>query len=269
MHIQKNYLLGALRFICLFLWVALSPPVYLILRLFRIPGLYETMVPMFHRVNCRILGLKVEISGEMSEQTPTLFVSNHISYIDIFALGFMPAFFIAKSEVANWPVFGKLSTLQNTIFIERNPKKAREQIGILRDHLQKGNNLILFPEGTSTNGVHVEPFKPTLFAAAEVPQSSDKRVAIQAITVAYTHHAGAPIRNQAVLDHYAWYARMPFLKHFLGLMPLKSAGVKIHYHPVCYLDDFENRRACAQHCEQLVADKLDALVKPETFVNFS
>ncbi len=265
--IQKNYLLALVRIAALFFWLTLMPLIYLILRLFRVPGLYDVMVPMFHHGNCKILGLDVEISGEMSDQRPTFFVSNHISYVDIFVMGFMPAFFIAKSEVASWPVFGKLSTLQNTLFIERNPKKAREQIRVLQRHLQEGNSLILFPEGTSTNGRHVEPFKSTLFAAADLP--SKKRVTIQAVTVAYTDHAGQPIRTQAVLDHYAWYGTTPFLPHFLGLMPLKNVSVKIHYHPVCYLEEFENRKACADHCQQQVADKLQALVKPEAFIDES
>ena len=235
------------------------PLIYFVLRLLRVPGVYEVMLPMFHRGVCKILGLKVEVIGQMSQYKPTLFVSNHISYIDIFITGYMLSFFVAKSEVANWPVFGKLAKIQNTLFIERNPKKARQQIEILRTHLSSGNNLTLYPEGTSTNGTYVEPFKSTLFAAAETDKQ-EPRVAIQAMTVAYTHHADQEIVDQAVRDHYAWYAKMPFLSHFLGLMPLKSARAIIYFHPVCYIDEFENRKACADHCHKVVSQKLDDLV---------
>ena len=234
------------------------PLIYFILRMFRVPGVYEVMLPMFHRGVCWILGLKVKIIGETSSEKPTLFVSNHVSYIDIFVTGYMLSFFVAKSEVANWPVFGKLANIQNTLFIERDPRKARQQIEVLRTHLRNRNNLTLYPEGTSTNGTFVEPFKPTLFAAADI--ADGPRVAIQPMTVAYTHHAGEPIVEQAVRDHYAWYAKMPFLSHFFGLMPLKSVRAIIYFHPVCYLDEFENRKACADHCQRVVAQKLDDLI---------
>ena len=234
------------------------PLLYFILRFLHVPGVYQVMLPMFHRGVCWILGLKVETMGEMSEERPTLFISNHISYIDIFITGYMPTFFVAKSEVANWPVFGKMANIQNTLFIERNPKKARQQIQVLRSHLTQGNNLTLYPEGTSTNGTYVERFKSTLFAAAE--NVDGPRVGIQPMTVAYTHHAGEPIVDQAVRDHYAWYAKMPFLSHFLGLMPLKSVRAIIYFHPVCYIDQFENRKACADHCHALVSQTLDDLV---------
>ena len=234
------------------------PLIYYILRLLRVPGMYELMLPAFHRGVCRILGLKVSVIGEMSDVKPTLFVSNHISYIDIFITGYMLSYFVAKSEVANWPVFGQLAKIQNTLFIERSPKKARQQIEVLRNHMLDGKNLTFYPEGTSTNGTVVRPFKSTLFAAAE--NELGLRVAIQAMTVAYTHHADEPIVDQAVRDHYAWYAKMPFLSHFFGLMPLKSARAIIYFHPVCYLDEFENRKACADHCQAIVAQKLDELV---------
>lgn len=256
--IQKNYLLGAARIIAITLWIVIMPLFYLLVQLLRVPG-YKKLVPFFHAGTCRILGISVDVSGEMSLIKPSLYVSNHISYVDIFILGQVPAFFVAKSEVAGWPVFGKLAGFQNTLFIERNPRKAKSQLEILKGHLQQGNSLTFFPEGTSTDGVHVEPFKSTLFESANLDDKT-VRVAIQAVTVAYTHHAGEKIDNQTVRDHYAWYAKMPFLSHFLGLMPLKGVGAKIHYHPVCYLGDFETRKECADHCQKLVATKLQELV---------
>ena len=258
MVIQKNYVLGFARIVAIILWIMIMPLFYLLAKLLRVPN-YKKIVPFFHAGTCRILGISVEVSGDMTFDKPALYVSNHISYIDIFILGQIPAFFVAKSEVANWPVFGKLAGFQNTLFIERNPRKAKSQLEILKKHLKHGNSLTFFPEGTSTDGVHVESFKSTLFESANLNDSTI-RVAIQPVTVAYTHHAGMKIDNQAVRDHYAWYAKMPFLSHFLGLMPLKKSSAKIHYHPVCYLDDFETRKQCADHCQSLVAEKLQELV---------
>ena len=207
----------------------------------------------FHRGVQFILGLNVSFSGELNRSKPTLFVSNHISYLDVFALGGIRAYFIAKSEVANWPVLGALARFQNTLFIERAPGKARQQLSIMREHLASGCSLILFPEGTSTDGVHVEPFKSTLFEAANIPNTGP--VPIQAITVAYTHQAGRKM-NKLMRDHYAWYGTMPFGSHFRGLFVLQKVEVNVHFHPVCYLHEFESRKVCSMHCERLVSSKL-------------
>lgn len=257
MTIQKNYFLGVFRAALLFAWIVCMPLIFLLAQLLRVPG-YKKLVPLFHAGSCKIFGIKTIVSGEMSHARPSLFVSNHISYIDIFVLGQIPAFFIAKSEVASWPVFGKLAEFQNTLFIERNPRKAKVQLEILKGHLQKGESLTFFPEGTSTDGAHVEPFKSTLFEAANI--DTDTPVAIQPITIVYTHHNGEKIDNQAVRDYYAWYDNKPFLPHFLGLMPLKSVTARVHYHPVCYLNDFATRKECADHCQQLVAQKMTELL---------
>lgn len=258
MNLKKNYLVGFLRLVIIVAWLSLMPIIYLVWKFLRIPG-YKKLLPIFHHGLCVILGIRVTTSGEMCEDRPVLYVSNHISYIDIFILGCLPAYFIAKSEVASWPVMGKLAEFQNTLFFERKRGKAKEQLEVLKTHLKKGNSLTFFPEGTSTDGAHVEPFKSTLFESANLGDRQ-KRVAIQPVTVAYTHYNGEKIVDQAVRDHYAWYANMKFTPHFLGLMPLKNADAKIHFHPVCYLDEFETRKRCADHCQKLVAQQLSEFV---------
>ncbi len=258
MTIKKNYLVGAIRFIALLLWIIFVPLYFMIVRALGVNG-YEKIPHKFHAGTCRILGIEIVESGQMSTARPTLYVSNHISYVDIFVLGSLPAYFIAKSEVANWPVFGKLASFQNTLFIERNAGKTGEQLGTLKKHLSSGNSLTLFPEGTSTNGVRVAPFKSSFIEAANADEGTP-RVAIQPVTVAYTHHNGEKIDNQEARDHYAWYDTMPFLSHFLGLFPLKKVRAKIHYHPVCYYDDFETRRLCTDHCRDLIAAKLEEFI---------
>jgi len=94
----------------------------------------------------------------------------------------------------------------------------------MKTHLHKGNSLTLFPEGTSTDGIHVEPFKSSLLEAANLSGKGDsaKKVAIQPITVAYTHYNNEKIVDQSVRDNYAWYAKMPFAPHFFNLFSLKK-----------------------------------------------
>ena len=224
---------------------------------------YEAIPRLFHRGCCFILGLKVKFNGQLNTETPCLYVSNHISYLDIFALGrIVPGYFIAKSEVASWPLLGKLATFQNTLFIERNPKRAKLQFEIMQNYLQQGKNLILFPEGTSTDGAYVEPFKSSLFESANIKDGDEvaKKVAIQPITIAYTHYDGVKM-NQKMRDHYAWYAEMPFLSHFLTVLALKNVSTEIVFHQVLYLDDYETRKICADNCQRVVAESLKQLVE--------
>lgn len=214
----------------------------------------HTEIPhYFHRGMCAIFGLRVCYSGQQCLQSPVLFVSNHISYLDIFPLGNIRAYFIAKSEVAGWPILGTYAQFQNTLFFERQTGRAKHQLETMREHLREDKSLILFAEGTSSEGEHVEPFKSSLFESANI---KTPRVSIQPITIAYTHQAGRKM-DQSVRDHYAWYGTMPFGSHAAGLLPLKTVDVKVHFHPVCHLDEFDTRKACADHCQTLVAHKLD------------
>ena len=251
--IRRNYLNLIWRVPCIVAWLIVLPSLFFLVRALGIPA-YRELPHYFHRGVRFILGIDVVFSGEETSLKPVLYVSNHISYIDIFVLGGIRAYYIAKSEVANWPVLGQLARFQNTLFFERNVGKAKAQLQVMQSHLASGNSLILFPEGTSTNGTHVKEFKSSLFEAANIP-NTEQRVTIQPITVAYTRYAGEKM-DQSALDHYAWYATMPFGSHFRSLFSLKKVDVKVHFHPVCYLDDFDTRKHCAQHCQSLVAGKL-------------
>ncbi len=254
---SKNYLIAPFRLIAVVFWVIFMPLLFLLCSTLRVPR-YKELPHVFHAGMRFIFGIKVKKTGVATELKPALYVSNHISYLDIIVLGGLRAFFIAKSEVASWPVFGQLARFQNTLFIERKAGKARHQLDVMQTHLRKGERLTLFPEGTSTNGVMVEPFKSSLFEAANL-KDSEQRVAIQPITVAYTRYDGKPM-NQAERDHYAWYATMPFGSHFAKLFFLKKVEVNLVFHQVYYLDEFDSRKQCAEFCQQIIATTLDELI---------
>ena len=236
--IAKNYLHVFWRIPALIVWILSLISLFTVMRLLRISG-YARLPHTFHQGVCFILGLKVESSGELHTEKPTLYVSNHISYLDIFVLGYIPAYFVAKSEVATWPVLGYLSGYQNTLFIERKSRSAKKTIKLLTEHLQEAQSLIIFPEGTSTDGAHVKPFKSSLFQAAVI-EGNKKPIPIQPITVTYTRQNGQKM-DQVMRDYYAWYGTMPFLSHFFALFLLKKVDVKVHFHSVCYLERFTQR----------------------------
>lgn len=256
--VKESRVRMVLRLVLFILWAFSSCIIFILARALRLPK-HESLIPLFHAVACRIFGLSVEYFGEIHDRPPALYVANHISYLDIFVLGRLPAYFIAKSEVAGWPVLGYFAKLQNTLFFERRSGRAKQQISIMRKHLHSGKSLTLFPEGTSTGGDVVLPFKSSLFDAADLAEvSSDEgqRVAIQPVTIAFTHYDGQ-LMDQTTRDYFAWYVEGdPFGSHFIKMAKTKNVGVKVMFHPVCYLDDFESRKQCATACQQTVAAQL-------------
>ena len=251
-----------LRLPLLILWMIILPIPALIIRLARPSSHFatETLPMFFHWGTSKIFGLRLKVTGQLSAYRPTLFISNHVSYLDIFLLGqAIPGYFIAKSEVAGWPLFGQLARLQNTLFIERNSRRARTQVDELKNQLLSGKNLILFPEGTSTDGAHVESFKSSLFHAAE--SGADQPIEIQPITLAYTHHKGQEM-DKSIRDYYAWYGTMPFLSHFIQSMGMRNADVELILHSPVKVEAFESRKACAEHCFNAVNEALLARIKP-------
>lgn len=209
------------------------------------------LIRLFHAGANWFFNLQVTYEGKLWDSSPTVYVSNHSSYLDVFVLGAkLPGSFIAKSEVSGWPVFGKLATLQGTFFFERNTTRAAKQVTQLKEHLLKGESLIFFPEGTSTPGTHVEKFRSSLLAAAAL-----EGVKIQAVSVAYVNYEGQPM-DQGTRDNYAWYIPMPFLSHFINALGLGRVDVKVILHDPIDIADFDSRKTCAAHCEGKVREGL-------------
>lgn len=250
-----SVLTAILRLLLLLGWIILATLYFFAAKLVRFAGLER--IPMgFHRGCCRILPIRTKFSGRLCSHRPTLYVSNHISYLDIFVLGGkVPGCFIAKSEVAKWPVLGRLARLQNTLFFERNGRRARSQIEVMGKHLGTKGNLILFPEGTSTEGTHVEPFKSSLFHAAETADE----VSIQPITIAYTHYRGR-LMEKPLRDYFAWYATMPFASHFFQMAGMARVTAEVIFHPPVRLGDFDCRKSCADYCQRQIATGLDQVL---------
>lgn len=202
-------------------------------------------LPVFyHKLCCRIMGFHIEQHGMRSAQRPTLFIANHSSYLDIMILSAaMEASFISKSEVASWPFFGWLARLQSTVFVDRS---ARTGVGAQRDTIRRrlaaGDNLILFPEGTSSDGSHVLPFKSALFAAAEA-----ECVLVQPVSVAYVRLDGIPI-GRFYRPFFAWYGEMDLKRHLWTALGLGQVTVSITFHPPVRFGDFGSRKALAEHC---------------------
>ena len=218
-------------------------------------GVARHLPRLYHRMVCRVLGIKLTTRGTVSTTHPTLFVSNHASYIDIEVLGALIAgSFVAKSEVKSWPVFGTLAQLQRTVFVDRRVRSSADQRDSLTGRLQAGDSLILFPEGTSNDGNRLRPFKSALFSAAEI-RVADQPLTVQPVTIAYVRLNGEPI-GRHMRPYFAWYGDMALADHLWQLVGLGQTEVVVEFHAPVTVEALGSRKRLAEHCERVIADAL-------------
>jgi lyso-ornithine lipid O-acyltransferase len=255
--------LGALRLAAYVLWTVMMIPIQWGLIKLGSPAC-RRLPRFYHAVCARLLGFRLDVSGSISIDHPTLFVSNHSSYLDITMLGaLIEGSFIAKTEVGTWPFFGTLARLQRTVFVDRKPKNAAEHRDSIQGRLEQGDNLILFPEGTSSDGNRTLPFKSALFsvAAVRVPDSrgGQRALTVQPISIACTALDGVPL-GRAFRPLYAWYGDMALLPHLWTVAGLGRLTVAVEFHPPVRADSFASRKALAQHCNDAISAGVAAMV---------
>ncbi len=206
----------------------------------------------YHRWCCRILGFRVRAIGLPTRLRPALFASNHVSYTDITVLGSLIAgSFVAKAEVAGWPLFGWLAKLQRTVFVDRRARSTAFQRDALTARLAEGDALILFPEGTSGDGNHVLPFKSALFSAAERMQEMAP-IAVQPVSIAYTRLDGIPI-GRLLRPYFAWCGTAELAPHLWSMIGLGTVEVVVEFHPPTFFADCGSRKALARYCHARIA----------------
>lgn len=248
--------MGWLRFVvrAVFIIVLISVclALLLVLRLIERPlfGLSRPITPFITQFVCRnafrLMGMGFSTKGEQMHQRGAV-VANHSSWLDIFALNAAKrVYFVSKSEVAGWPGIGLLAKATGTVFIERNPRKAKAQKDVFEQRLKAGHKLLFFPEGTSTDGLRVLPFKSTLFAAFFTPELRDI-LWIQPVTVNFTAPEGED-------DHfYGWWGDMGFGPHMVKTLAVRKAGsVEVIYHTPLQVSQAQSRKSMAADCEDIV-----------------
>ncbi len=244
-------LLALCRMLAYVLWTLAMAPLQALALWLGLP--WRTVLPRtYHRVCAAIMGFDLKTRGEVSATRPTLFVVNHSSYLDITMLGaLINGSFVAKSEVGTWPVFGMLARLQRTVFVDRRVRSTGDQRDSLVGRLQAGDNLILFPEGTSSDGNRTLPFKSALFAVAD-PAVAGRPVAIQPVSIACIALDGIPL-GRRLRGAYAWYGDMDLITHMWAMAKLGRLSVVVLFHPVVGFETFGARKALAEHCWREVA----------------
>lgn len=207
---------------------------------------------VYHRLCCKIFGIRLRVEGERHDGV-TLFAANHLSYLDITVLGaVLPASFISKDDVRDWPLFGALAKLQRTVFIERKRTRAQQHRDAMIERLHAGDSLILFPEGTSSDGNRVLPFKSSLFAALwHDAHEAGHPLAVQPVTIAVTHLDGMPL-GRDLRGFYAWLGDVPLGRHLWDFASLGRIDVQVILHQPVQAEAFASRKELAQHCQDEV-----------------
>lgn len=244
-------LTGARRLAVWLGWTFACLPVQMIL--LALGGSGRHRFPRFyHRVSARLFGFEIVTSGAPIAARPVLFVSNHSSYLDIIVLGaLLEGSFIAKTEVAGWALFGLLAKMQRTVFVDRRrPGTAGQQRDELKERLRAGDNLILFPEGTSSDGNRTLPFKSALFGAASPVDGKD--ITVQPVSITATHLDGIPLGHN-LRSLYAWYGDMTLEPHLWAVLQAGRIRVAVEFHPPVTLAQFANRKGLADHCGRVVS----------------
>jgi 1-acyl-sn-glycerol-3-phosphate acyltransferase len=207
--------------------------------------------PMYyHRVVLRILGISVKREGASISRGPALLVSNHVSWLDIVVLSAQaPLSFVAKRDVNGWPFFGSLARLQRTVFVDRDRRhKTGEARDEIRERLRQGDILVLFAEGTSSDGAKVLPFKSSFFAAANTDG-----ISVHPVTLAYAGHWGLPMTRR-FRPFYAWYGDMDLGPHLWDALAHGPIEVTVVWHPA--LSAAQGRKLLARDAEQAVRQGL-------------
>ena len=232
----------------------------LLLRLIERPffGVKRPMTPRITVGVCwlslRFLGISYQSVGAPMKEAGVI-VSNHASWMDILTLNSAGClYFVAKSEVAGWPGIGWLARVTGTVFVRRDRGDAVKQKQVFEDRLLAGHRLLFFPEGTSTDGLRVLPFKPTLFAAL-FSESLKEKAWVQPVTVRYQAPEGEDVR------HYAWWGDMELGSHLLQTLATRRHGrVAVVWHEPLKVADYANRKALAKAGETAVRGGQEALV---------
>jgi 1-acyl-sn-glycerol-3-phosphate acyltransferase len=218
----------------------------------------KTFPHRYHKFLCKLFGIRVTVIGQPVQDKGVLMIGNHTSYFDILVLSSVAQVsFVAKSEVQTWPFFSTLARLQQTVFVERTRRsqtgEARDQI---RDRILAGDALILFPEGTSSDGNCVLPFKSALMGAAEATIGKDAQgdpvyVPVQPVSVAYVGLYGIPMgRENRPL--FAWYGDMELVPHLVEAVKMGPIDVVVEFHPPITVDQVGGRKKLAGITEAIV-----------------
>lgn len=209
-----------------------------------LPGRPKIVFARFYwSTMCRLIGLRVRVVGAPAFRAgrgngaapggrAVVFASNHSSYLDILVLGGrLEGCFVAKEEVAGWPLIRTVARLGRTVFVSRRARNTGRERDAMRARLDAGDNLVLFPEGTSNDGSRVLPFRSAFFSIVETELGTALPPLIQPVSVVYDQLGGLPT-GRATRAVFAWYGDMELGSHCWQLLQHRGLRATMLLHPV-------------------------------------
>lgn len=223
-------------------------------------GSLTGLMPMlFHRAVLLCMGVRLTLHGTISKDRPLLLVANHVSWLDIVVLGAVaPLSFVAKSEMRSWPIFGQLAMLQRTVFVERDERRrAGIQAGEIADRMTAREIMVLFPEGTTSDGMGLLPFKTPLFEAAKIAlaKSPVTEAMVQPVALRYSHLSGMPM-GRAEMPHVAWPGEIGLGESLLPIIARGAMDVAVHLAQPITMDENANRKLVAAQASAAIRQML-------------
>lgn len=233
----------------------------------------------YHRRVCRLLGIRIHVDGAVVRDRPVLLISNHTSWLDIPVLSAVaPVSFVAKAEVDGWPGVGTLARLQRTVFVDRTRRTSvGATAGEIAQRLRTGDAIVLFAEGTSSDGNRVLPFRSSLLASVfeadkaageseAGPDTSSSKGAmrlspvVQTVSLVYTRLHGVPL-GRADRHRVGWYGDMDMIPHAWQVLKSGPLDVAVHISEPEPLEAFANRKDLAKSAETKVRDNVTRLLR--------
>ena len=214
----------------------------------------RTLPRLYHRIVLALIGVRVRVVGAPSPARPLLIVANHVSWLDICVLGScVPLCFVAKAEVGRWPGVGLLARLQRTIFVDRTSRTATGKVAReMAARMNDGDPVVLFAEGTSSDGNRVLTFRSALIGAARQAMGDKGEgedgagAAIQPLAIAYVRQNGLPL-GRTGRPRLAWYGDMDLAPHLMEVLRRGAVDVELHFGAPL---DGTNRKAATLSAEK-------------------
>jgi 1-acyl-sn-glycerol-3-phosphate acyltransferase len=224
----------------------------------RLAGILQML---FHRLALWTLGIRLHVHGRPAAERPLLLAANHASWIDISAYSaVMPLSFVAKHEVGTWPLIGFFARLQRSVFIDRTRRGATaDQADSIGRRLADGDVIVLFPEGTTSDGNQVLPFRSALFGAARtaLDEAGLEAVFVQPVAIAYTHMLGLPL-GRSGRSVVSWVGEQDLAPHAKEMLAASDFDVSIVFGEPIRFDRSADRKKVSLEAETAVRRLLAA-----------
>ena len=212
----------------------------------------QTLAKHYSRALCALLRVRVRVIGTPVQGQPALILCNHVSWLDIPLLASIgPVAFVAKQEVSRYPIVGVIAKLMRTVFVDRTRRHQTPEVNAeIAERLNEGHPVVLFAEGTSSDGNRVLEFRSALIGAvAQVDPAHS--VLLQPASIGYTRIQGMPMGRQH-RPIVAWYGDLDFTPHFKEFVRRGVVDVTVTFGTAVPYDRNTDRKSVARSIEAQV-----------------